>query len=54
VLINEKPNQGVREREKVGIHWSRQYGGTPIQAVMFITFRFTKKIRLLHEENSSS
>jgi hypothetical protein len=25
-LINEKPNQGVRERKKVGIHWSRQCG----------------------------
>jgi hypothetical protein len=24
VLINEKPNRGVRERIKVGIHWSRQ------------------------------
>jgi hypothetical protein len=23
VLINEKPNQGVRERKKVGIHRSR-------------------------------
>jgi hypothetical protein len=22
VLINENPNQGVRERKKVGIHWS--------------------------------
>jgi hypothetical protein len=21
---NEKPNQGVRERKKVGIHWSRK------------------------------
>jgi hypothetical protein len=26
VLINEKPNQGVRERKRVGIHWSRQCG----------------------------
>jgi hypothetical protein len=25
VLINEKPNKGVRERKKVGIHRSRYY-----------------------------
>jgi hypothetical protein len=24
VLINENPNEGVRERKKVGIHWSSQ------------------------------
>jgi hypothetical protein len=24
VLIDEKPNQGVRERKMFGIHWSRQ------------------------------
>jgi hypothetical protein len=23
VLINEKPNQGVRERKKFGIQWTR-------------------------------
>jgi hypothetical protein len=23
VFINEKPNQGVRERKKIGIYWSR-------------------------------
>jgi hypothetical protein len=27
VLINEKPNQEVRERKKVGIHWSIQRKG---------------------------
>jgi hypothetical protein len=29
VLINEKPNQGVREGKKVGIHWCR---GNPLES----------------------
>jgi hypothetical protein len=30
VLINEKSNQGVRERKRVGIHWSRNCGSPDV------------------------